>query len=91
MIGQQPTGILKHAVISAVAHEDLEVTSIDGKKLMLAIIDQDGNIIESGQAVAREARSVSLNCYRNFMQGKGWLRVFSGQEAQNQDQINKAA
>lgn len=80
MIGDQETGLLKNAIISAVAHEDLKVTARDGKPLMLAIIDQDGNIIESGQAVAREARSVSINCYRNLLKGMGHLRVFSAED-----------
>lgn len=94
MIGDQKTGLLTHAVISAVAHEDLQVTTPAGKKLILAIVDQDGNIIESGQSVAREVRNVSINCYRNLLKGMGHLRVFSEREPLNDaqaDAVKRAA
>jgi hypothetical protein len=74
MIGTQPTGAIEGVVISAVAHEGLRVT-VDGKPARLAVIDDDGNVISSGRLVAREAEAVALNSYRNFLQGKGHLRV----------------
>lgn len=61
-------------VISAVSHEDLQVT-VDGQPARLAIITEDGRVIAAGDLVAREARSVSINCYRQTLRGMGHLRV----------------
>lgn len=74
MIGTQPTGAIAGVVISAVAHRGLEVT-VDGKPARLAIITDDGRVVADGQAVAREAEAVALNCYRNVLKGQGHLRV----------------
>lgn len=76
MIGTQPTGTIQGVVISAVAHEGLTV-EVDGKHARLAIVTDDGQIIAVGEDVAREARAVSVNCYRSFLQGTGRLRVHS--------------
>ncbi|KZK28298.1 hypothetical protein A4F85_10865 [Delftia sp. GW456-R20] len=76
MIGTQPTGAIDGVQISAVSHEGLTV-SINGKPGRLAIISDDGQIIAAGKDVAREAQAVAVNCYRNFLQGKGFLRILS--------------
>ncbi|QPR32958.1 hypothetical protein I6G96_18545 [Delftia acidovorans] len=76
MIGTQPTGAIEGVQISAVSHEGLSV-SINGKPGRLAIITDDGQIIAAGKDVAREAQAVAINCYRNFLQGKGFLRILS--------------
>lgn len=76
MIGTQPEGTISGVVISAVSHEGLSVT-VNGKPARLAILDDDGNIIAAGAQVAKEAEAVALNCYRNFLKGKGYLRVNS--------------
>lgn len=76
MIGTQPTGAIDGVQISAVSHEGLSV-SINGKPGRLAILDEDGQVIAVGTEVAREAQAVSINCYRNFLQGKGFLRILS--------------
>lgn len=76
MIGNQPTGTLQGVVISAVVHEGLRVT-VDGRPAQLAIVTEDGRIVAAGPEVAREARSVAINLYRNFLKGLGHLRVLS--------------
>jgi len=76
MIGQQPTGTIAGVVISAVAHEGLTV-EVDGKHARLAIVTDDGTIVAIGDEVEREARAVAINCYRQFLQGTGRLRVHS--------------
>lgn len=76
MIGQQATGAIDGVVISKVSHERLRVT-VDGKPARLAIVLDDGTIVSAGDEVAREAEAVTLNCYRNVLQGKGFLRVLS--------------
>ena len=55
MIGTIRTGTLNYSVISEVAHEGLTVTTRDGKPARIAIIDEDGNVLEAGEAVAEEA------------------------------------
>lgn len=76
MIGQQATGAIDGVVISKVSHERLRVT-VDGRPARLAIVLDDGTIVSAGDEVAREAEAVTLNCYRNVLQGKGFLRVLS--------------
>ncbi|MNV87331.1 hypothetical protein D3C71_1814470 [compost metagenome] len=76
MIGTQPTGTIQGVVITAVSHEGLRV-SVDGKPARLAIVLEDGTVVSSGDDVAREAEAVAVNCYRNMLQGKGFLRVLS--------------
>lgn len=76
MIGTQPTGAIQGVVITAVSHEGLRV-SVDGKPARLAIVLDDGTVVSVGDDVAREAEAVAVNCYRNVLQGKGFLRVLS--------------
>ncbi|WP_313233400.1 hypothetical protein [Delftia acidovorans] len=76
MIGAQRTDAIDGVQISAVNHEGLSV-SINGKPGRLAIITEDGQVIASGKDVAREARAVAVNCYCNFLQGRGFLRILS--------------
>jgi C4-dicarboxylate-specific signal transduction histidine kinase len=76
VIGTQPTGAIKGVVISAVFHEGLTVT-VNGKPARLAVVDEAGVVIASGDVVAREAEAVAVNNYRNFLQGQGYLRVLS--------------
>lgn len=76
MIGTQPTGAIEGVQISAVSHEGLSV-SINGKPGRLAVITEDGQVIAAGKEVAREAQAVSINCYRNFLLGKRYLRILS--------------
>lgn len=76
MIGQQQTGAIRGVIITAVSHEGLRV-SVDGKPARLAIVLDDGTVVSAGDDVAREAEAVAVNCYRNMLQGKGFLRVLS--------------
>jgi len=84
MIGTIRTGTLDAAEISAVIHQGLTVTAKDGRAARLAIIDEDGNMIEAGPAVAREAFNVSIASYKNFLKGMGHLRVTSAPPGDHQ-------
>lgn len=77
MIGIPETGKLEAAIISGVGHEGLSVTTADGRPAQLAVIDEHGNIIAAGPAVAKEAWNVTLAVYKNFRKGQGYLRVHS--------------
>jgi hypothetical protein len=76
VIGPQPTGAIAGVVITAVAHEGLTVM-VNGKPARLAVVTEDGQVVAAGDEVAREAEAVALNNYRNFLQGRGHLRVLS--------------
>ena len=76
MIGTQNTGTIDGVIISAVSHEALSVT-VNGRPARLAVITEDGQIVASGDEVAREAGAVACNSLRNMSAGKGWLRVLS--------------
>lgn len=84
MIGTQPTGAIAGVVITAVAHEGLRVL-VDGKPGRLAILDDAGNVVSAGDVVAAEAEAVAVNNHRNFLMGKGHLRVLSNPLEAKQD------
>lgn len=68
---------LKQTEISAVSFDGLQIRTADGKPARLAIIDDDGKVIEAGDDVAAAAWNVAIASYRQFMIGQGHLRVFS--------------
>jgi hypothetical protein len=74
MIGDVKLGRLQRAVMSAVIFEGLRV-EVDGKPCTLAVIDDDGQVVEAGPEVAREAWNVAIMSYRQFLIGQGHLRV----------------
>lgn len=76
MIGDLPHVPIQGIVISAVGHEGLRVL-VNGKPARLAIIDDNGQVLAAGADVAKEAEAVSVNSYRNFLKGQGFLRVLS--------------
>ena len=85
------TDTLQAAQISAVIHRGLSVQTRDGRPARLAIIDADGQVIEAGPAVAREAWNVAIASYRNFLIGQGHLLVRSGPVAQVGENTEAAA
>jgi ribulose-5-phosphate 4-epimerase/fuculose-1-phosphate aldolase len=68
---------LQSAELSAVIFEGIAARTRDGKRASLAIVDEDGRIVESGPEVAKEAWGVMLACYRKFLEGNGHIRVHS--------------
>jgi hypothetical protein len=69
---------LQKAALSAVAHEGITAATRDGKTARLAIIDDDGNVLETGDAVAAAAWRVVVECYENLLIGQGHMRVIAG-------------
>lgn len=70
-----PPEPLQHAHISGAVHEGLTVTTADGRPARLAIIDDEGRILDAGPCVARAVWGVQVEVLRNFLAGKGHLRV----------------
>lgn len=77
MIGIPETGTLKQCTISADINTGFQIKTADGKQARMAIIDDDGNIIEAGAAVAKEAWNVCIAVQKNFWIGQGHLVVHS--------------
>lgn len=63
-------------LISQVAHEWPTVT-IAGQPGSFAVLTADGIVVASGANVAAEVLSVSVNCYRDMLIARGFLRVMS--------------
>lgn len=77
MFGTPKTGTLERGTISANVSTGFQVKTAEGRPARLAIIDDDGNVIEAGEAVAREAWNVCIAVQRNFWIGQGHLVVHS--------------
>lgn len=83
MIGIPQTGSLEHGRISANVTSGYRFTTADGRPARLAIIDDQGNVVESGDTVAKEAWNVCIAVVKNFKIGRGisshsapWYRAF---------------
>ncbi|QND86425.1 Uncharacterized protein ChrSV_4199 [Chromobacterium vaccinii] len=61
--------------MSAVIFEGLTIQTAEGKPALLAIVDEDGNIIETGEQVAKEAWNVAIASYKSFLIGEGHMRI----------------
>lgn len=77
MIGVPKTGTLEHGRISANVSGGYQFTTADGRPARLAIIDDHGNVVESGDVVAREAWNVCIAVIKNFKIGQGHIVVHS--------------
>ncbi|ROU09490.1 hypothetical protein D9T17_01015 [Lysobacter enzymogenes] len=62
-------------MISAISYEGLSVTTIDGRRATLAVIDSDGRVIASGRNVELAAWEAAVKAYRDFLMGRGHLRT----------------
>ena len=65
-------------VFSSVVYENIRV-EVDGQLAQLAVVTKDGGICAAGEQVAIEIEHVSINCYRRFLIGKGYLKVYPPQ------------
>lgn len=75
LVGDQRTGRVDGVVISGTANDGLAVT-VNGAPARLAVVTEDGKILDA-PAIAKEAFAVSVNCYRDFLRGGGYLRTVS--------------
>ncbi|MFZ7338069.1 hypothetical protein ACLS0R_17715 [Comamonas jiangduensis] len=76
MIGTMETNTISGVHIQAVAHEGLSVT-INGRPGTLAILNEQGQVVATGKAVAQETEAVAINCYKSMLRGQGHLRTLS--------------
>jgi hypothetical protein len=62
-------------LITGTAHSGLEVVTANGNRAVLAVLDNNGNVVEAGEHVAETAWEAILAIYRNFLQGNGFMTV----------------
>lgn len=84
-VDDPPTGALVNVILCASGQRGLTATTVDGKPAVLAVVDADGRIIESGPTVGDEAWNVVVHAYRLFLQGQGYLKVYATPEGMRQD------
>ncbi|AWG33157.1 hypothetical protein [Burkholderia cenocepacia] len=65
------------STISAVSFQGLTIVTPDGNPATLAVVDQNGKIVEGGPSVMRAVWDVAIRSYRNFLIGNGHLRVLA--------------
>jgi hypothetical protein len=61
--------------ISAVSYSGLSIAMPDGRPAKLAVVDDEGHILECGPEVAEAVWHVAITSYRQFLMGEGHLRV----------------
>ncbi|WP_322021131.1 MULTISPECIES: hypothetical protein [unclassified Burkholderia] len=66
---------LKSSISSTAGLDGFSITTPSGKPATLAIVDQDGNVVEAGPEVSRAVWKVSMLSYRMFLTGRAHLRV----------------
>lgn len=62
--------------VQGVAHEGITVHTSDGRRARLAVIDDDGNILDVGRAVERAVFIASREVIYNLWKAQGHMRVF---------------
>jgi len=70
-----PNPRLEGARISATVSTGFTTTTADGSPARLAIVDEQGHVIEAGAGVAWAAWRVCVEVQENFWQGQGHLVV----------------
>ncbi|HHL4079886.1 hypothetical protein [Burkholderia sola] len=65
------------STISAVSFQGLSIVTPDGNAATLAVVDQNGKVVEAGTNVMRTVWDVAIRSYRNFLIGNGHLRVLA--------------
>ncbi|MBR8234208.1 MULTISPECIES: hypothetical protein [unclassified Burkholderia] len=57
--------------------QELSVVVPEGNLATLAVVDQNGKIVEAGPSMMRAVWDIAISAYRNFLIGNGHLRVLS--------------
>ncbi|EPH1210944.1 hypothetical protein R2389_000850 [Pseudomonas aeruginosa] len=72
-----PNPEMPNAIISANSSSGFVATTRDGKRLRMALVDEEGNIIEAGDPVRWAAWRVCTETLENLWHCEGWLVVHS--------------
>ena len=68
------------ATISATISEGLTVRTLEGGHATLAIIHQDGKLLEAGPHICKAAFETSIAAHRRFWIGLGHFRPYNREE-----------
>ncbi|ABW74908.1 hypothetical protein Bcep22_gp07 [Burkholderia phage Bcep22] len=63
--------------ISAVSFQGLTIATADGRPARLAVVDDEGRVIEAGASISDAVWQVAIRSYREFLKGSGHLRVLA--------------
>lgn len=66
---------LLRSVVSAGAVTGIDVASSKGDQCMLAIIDQDGKVLDCGPAVAQNVWNANVRAMLDFWEGNGHIKT----------------
>lgn len=77
-----PNPTLDGVIISATVSSGFNAATTTGKQARMAIIDEQGNILASGNDVAWAAWRVCVEVQENFWEGHGHLVVHSAAPGQ---------
>lgn len=72
-----PVAAALSSTISAVSFQGLSIVTPDGNPATLAVVDQNGEVVDAGPSVMRAVWDVAIRSYRNFLIGNGHLRVLA--------------
>lgn len=64
---------MSDVIVRAKVDEGITVTSPEGRPLNLAVIDDDGRILQSGVSVTKAVFSAAVSAYDAFWQGNGHM------------------
>ena len=68
---------LQHTQLTGTIHSGITATTLDGKPARLAIIDDDGNILDAGLPVAREVWHLVIGVHLNMLRATGHIVMHS--------------
>ena len=69
--------VLKRSIVTARSWERYTITDLEGRPAVFAILDGDGQILDSGPAVAQEIWDLAIAAERRYLVGEGYLKVTS--------------
>jgi hypothetical protein len=67
---------LQAATISAVSHSGLAAQTLDGRPLRFALVDDQDNVVESGESIADAAWRMSVLAHEQHLIGMGHINVY---------------
>jgi hypothetical protein len=73
----KPIDPLQHSKLTGTIHSGITATTLDGKPARLAIIDDNGNILDAGLPVAKEVWHLVIGLHLNMLRATGHIVMHS--------------
>lgn len=89
-IKDDPTSgpVLKRSIVSARAWDRYTFQTKRGLPATLAIVDEEGNVLDSGPEVAREIWDIAILAYRRYLKGEPFRQIVSSPDGLFQESGN---